>query len=158
MRDAVRRLSDAGARDEVLAEYLPARRRFGIPRPPSMRVQGRVWRIGVLLIGAGGELRALGETLRVVDPGQRSTPSAISERRRDLRRAALRAGIAAGETVDFGSRPIQLDGLHAGPSELPVLLRDERIVVRWSTAAALVPFRDYVDERVELLVRPPMGG
>lgn len=157
---AVTRLREADARTELIAEYVAPRRRLGIPRPATMRTSGRAWRIGVLLLTTEGELRATGETIRIVDPGTRSAVSHTAEVRRELRQAARRARVDEGDTVDLGSRPIALDA-SLGTADGPVVRRDGRLLVRWAPAggdAALVPLVRYLDERVDLLIHPPQGA
>ncbi|MET0303948.1 MAG: hypothetical protein ABW040_07835 [Microbacteriaceae bacterium] len=157
---AADRLAAADARTEVVAEFVAPRRRFGIPRPATMRLEGRAWRLGVLLLTQDGALRATGETIRIVDPGTRSAVSHTAEVRRELRQAARRAGIAEGDTVDLGSRPIPLDDSLASAVG-PVVLRGDAVRVRWTPTggdAALVDLDRYLDERVDLLVHPPQGA
>lgn len=152
-------LRAAQARTEVLAEYVPPRRKLGIPRPATMRVLGRVWRLGVLLLAEDGTLYAVGETLRVMDPGTRSTPSRTAEVRKALREAARRARIAEGETVNHGAFRIDLDAVDADTA--PLALRDGLVHVRWNPVGApgaLVPLASYLSERIDLLVHPPQGA
>lgn len=158
LQSAAGRLTAAGARDELLAEYADPRPILGIARAARMRVLGRVWRLGVLLLAADGTVHATGETLRVVDPGQRSAPTHIAEVRRVIRQAALKAGIAEGETIDFDAPAIRLDAAQLRASRGPLVLTDDGLRVRWSSSASLMPFASYLDERVELLISPPQGA
>lgn len=157
--DAVRRLSDAGARDEARAVLLPRRRSFGIPREPVLRPAGRVWRLGVLLLGTDGELYATGQLVRATPPGRTQYVSLSAETRRAYRAAAERGHFRNGETVDFDAAPIELtvEALRRSPG--PLLLRGGRPLVRWSAASdRTVDFHSYLDERVDLLIHPPDGA
>jgi len=157
--DAVRALAEAGARDEALAVLVPRRRTLGIPREPVLKPVGRVWRLGVLLLGADGSLYATGRLVRATPPGRTQYVSVSAETRRAYRAAAERGHFRDGETVDFDAPAIELtvDGLR--DSGGPLLLHDGRALVRWSASSAqTVDFHTYLAERVDLLVRPPDGA
>jgi hypothetical protein len=103
---AVDRLSAAGARDEVLASLMHRRLRGDA----FVRI-GRVWRLGVLLLGRSGTLYATGTTFRIDELKFDNHQSNLAAVRREYRAAALRAGFPAGETINFGARPIELDAV-----------------------------------------------
>ncbi len=153
-------LAAAGARDEALAEFVAARRVLMVQRPAAMRPLGRVWRLGVLLLGRDGGLRATGAITRAVEPGHPGHVSVSAEDRREHRAAAFRGPFAPGETVNYDTTPIPLDAdaLRASPG--PLLLRDGRLLVRWSASLgddAAADFEPYLLERADLLLHPPEG-
>jgi hypothetical protein len=154
---ALERLTTSGARDEVLATL--THRRL---RGDTFVLVERVWRLGVLLLGRSGALYATGTTFRVDELAFDNHQSNLAAARREYRAAALRAGLPAGETVNFDAEPIVFDAVPdaapAGPDR-PVVRAPEGLRVRWSTAsAALAPFEAYLAERVELLADPPPGA
>lgn len=180
---AAETLAAAGARTEVLAAFEPERRVLGVRRAPRMRVLGRVWRLGALLVDERGALFAVGRVVRAERPARRSVTAESVAEQRAYRAAAVKGGIAEGETVDFDVRPIGLGGDAAGAggdgddgdrgggvagdgvpvgeaSDGPVVVRDGRVMVRWnpSDPGALVELECYLAERVELLADPPQGG
>lgn len=157
--EAVRLLTDAEARDEALAVLLPRRRTFGIPREPVLRPAGRVWRLGVLLLGRDGALYATGQLVRATPPGRTQYVSVSAETRRAYRAAAERGHFRDGETVDFDAPELELTvpALRAGTG--PLLLREGVLLVRWSASSGqTVGFLDYLAERVDLLAHPPEGA
>ena len=157
--DAVRRLDAAGARDEALAEFIPRRRRLLVTREATLRPIGRVWRLGVLLVDRASVLRATGSITRATEPGRPAYQSISAESRRAYRAAAQRGHFAPGETVDWDAPVIELDPEALTRSSGPLLLRDGRVLVRWSAGStATIPFDSYLSERVELLVDPPEGA
>jgi hypothetical protein len=128
-----------------------------------------VWRLGVVLLevpdGSSGSdpvrLYATGNLIRATTPGRTQYISASAETRRAYRAAAERGHIPKGETVNFDARPIRLDAETLAASAGPLLLRDGRVLVRWSssvTEADARDFRTYLDERVDLLAHPPEGA
>lgn len=153
---AVERLLAAGARDELLVEY--ARPRWaGLRLSPKLTTIGRVWRLGVLLLGHDAALYATGTSLRVSEPRHPNAQSALAEQRREVRAVALRSGISAGETINLDAMDIRLDEL--GPRTRPVARTEEGLFVQWSTDSdALAPFENYLDERIALLIDPPEGA
>lgn len=158
LENAVRRLLDAGARDEALAVLVPRRRTLGIPREPVLKPVGRVWRLGVLLLGADGTLYATGRLVRATPPGRTQYVSVSAETRRAYRAAAERGHFRDGETVDFDAPPIELTAEALRRSSGPLRLVGGRPLVRWSaTSDQTVDFHAYLTERVELLARPPEG-
>lgn len=161
VRDAVDALVAAGARQEALAEYVPARRRLLIRREPVLRRTGSVWRVGVFLLDAEAVLRATGALVRATPPGRPQGLAGSVEARRALRAAAQRGGFRDGETVNFDAAPILLDAEALRASTGPLFLRDGRALVRWSAAAGDDAARDfdaYLAERVDLLAHPPEGA
>lgn len=163
---AARALAAAGARSEVLAEYEPERRVLGFSRAPRMRALGRVWRLGTLLVDERGALFAVGRVVRAERPARRSVTAESVAEQRAYRAAAVKGGIAEGETVNFDARAIRLDG---GPgegretaeaSDAPLVVRDGRAMVRWNAGdpSALIDLERYLAERVELLAHPPQGA
>lgn len=157
--EAVRRLADAGARDEAIAVLVPRRRTLGIPREPVLKPIGRVWRLGVLLLGTDGTLYATGRLVRATPPGRTQYVSVSAETRRAYRAAAERGHFREGETVDFDAPVIELtaDALRDGSG--PLILRDGRPLVRWSASSdQTVDFHAYLAERVDLLTHPPEGA
>jgi hypothetical protein len=158
--DAVTTLRASSARDEVLAEYVPGRRVLGLPRAARMTPIGRVWRLGVLLLAADGRLFATGRVVRAERAVRRSVIAEAVAEQRAYRAAAVKGGIAEGETVSFDARPIDLDEVARGEASGPLLLRDGAVHVRWSPAQpdALTPLDRYLADRVELLANPPSGA
>ena len=156
---AVRRLTEADARDEALAVLVPRRRTLGIPREPVLTPTGRVWRLGVLLLAADGTLHATGRLVRATPPGRTQYVSVSAETRRAYRAAAERGHFHDGETVDFDAPAIELTAEALRRSSGPLLLRDGRPLVRWSASSdQTVDFHAYLAERVDLLANPPEGA
>jgi hypothetical protein len=154
-------LLSAGARDEALAEFVPARRVLGLQRPAAMRPLGRVWRLGVFLLGADGTLRATGGITRAVEPGHPGHVAASIEDRREHRAAAFRGPFPRGETVHYDAPVIPLDAERLRSAAGPLFLRDGRPVVRWSPSAdegSAVALEGYLRERADLLLHPPEGA
>ena len=155
------RLAEAGARDEALAEFVPARRVMLITREARMVRVARVWRLGVLLLGTVDGLWATGSITRSQEPGRATYQSESAERRRGYRAAALRGRFPAGETVNFAARPIELDAAALAGSAGPLVLEGGRALVRWNAtlgSGSALPLDEYLDDRVGLLVNPPEGA
>lgn len=155
---AVDRLRASLARDEVIAKYESDRRILGFRRRPTMNPIGRAWRLGVILLTSDAALRATGNVIRVTEPRRTSHPSNLSVERHIAREAAWRAGIRQGETVNYGTDPIELKEESLRLPGGVVLLRDDGLWVRWSAAggdAAMTRFQTYLDDRVELLIALP---
>jgi hypothetical protein len=67
---AVDRLAAAGARDEALATFVAPRRVLLFTKDAGLVPVGRVWRLGVFLLGRDGILYETGATTRAVEPGR----------------------------------------------------------------------------------------
>lgn len=154
------RLRAAGVTPESLGEYQPARRKFLRTVPAKIVPAGRVWRLGVLLVGETGELFTAGSTLRAHEPPPILGYTSESARARDaLRHAAIRGGFAEGTTVHYDARLV--DAAHGAKLPEPLVHRDGELVVRWNARAPLnsaMPLSHYLDERAELLIHPPLGA
>lgn len=156
LADAVERLQAADARDEALAVFVPRHRTMLITREAALKPAGRAWRLGALLLGAGGELYSTGSITRAVAPGRPAFQSQSAEQRRAYRAAAMRGHFSPGETVNYDYEPIFLDAASLRSSDGPVRLSDGAVTVRWSASAdGSVDFERYVTERVGLLTDPP---
>ncbi|GAB3394054.1 hypothetical protein GCM10027568_23970 [Humibacter soli] len=173
--DATARLAAAGARTEALAEYEAPGRVLLIPRAERLRPIGRVWRLGVILLGVtggradgGGDdhgadapptVYATGSVTRSHEPGRPTYQAASAERRRQLRVAAYRGRFAQGESVNYDAEPIALDESLVGSSGVLTVM-DGHALVRWSPSdpGATTDFDGYVADRVGLLVDPPAGA
>ncbi|GAA1828825.1 hypothetical protein [Agromyces salentinus] len=155
--EAATELEAADARRETLAEYIAERRVLGFPRAARMTPVARVWRLGVLLVAEDGGLHGTGRVVRAERAARRSITAESVAEQRALRAAAVKGGIAEGETVDFDARPVDLDELARDAASGPLVVRDGAVLVRWSPSQpdALAPFERYLAERVELLAHPP---
>lgn len=152
-------LAEAGARREVRAEFVPERRVLGVPRAARMVPGGRVWRLGIVLLDDAGSAWATGRVVRAERAARRSVTAEAVAEQRAYRAAAVKGGIAEGETVNFDASPIDLDELARVGSSGPLVLRDDRVFVRWSATRpdSLMPLERYLADRVELLANPPQG-
>lgn len=153
-------LDGAGARDEAVAAFQPARRVLLIERRASMRPLGRAWRLGVFLLQRDGVLRATGTITRAVEPGHPGHQAQSVERRREQRAAAYRA-FPLGETVNFDAPEIPMDAESLRSTDGPLFLRKGRPVVRWNAALGDAAGRDlqpYLAEFAGLLLHPPEGA
>ena len=161
VREAVATLTASGARQEALAEFVPARRIMLIRREPVLRRVASVWRLGVFLLDEDAVLRATGSLIRATPPGRPQGLAQSVEVRRALRAAAQRGGFRDGETVNFDAPPVALEVEALRTSTGPLFLRGGRPLVRWSAAAGDAAARDfgaYLAERVNLLAHPPEGA
>jgi hypothetical protein len=156
---AVEQLRANGASDEALATFVPARRVLFVEKRPVMRPLGRVWRLGVFLLGHDGTLYATGSITRASDPKYRGFQSVSAEIRREHRAAAFRGPFTRDEAVNFDATVIPLETGSLSGATAPLLLDGTRALVRWSAgSAATVEFESYLTERVKLLVQPPEGA
>jgi hypothetical protein len=153
--DAVERLAAAGARDELLVDFVRPTW-LGVKLAPKLQPVERVWRLGVLLLGHTGTVYATGTTLRVSEPRHPNAQSQLGEDRRELRAIALKSGIPGGDTINLDAHDIPLDALTA--ASRPLALTEDGPFVQWSPASSvLTPLGAYLDERVALLIDPPSG-
>ncbi|WP_448811496.1 hypothetical protein [Agromyces bauzanensis] len=155
-------LRAAGARQETLAEFEPARRVLGLPRAARMTPVGRVWRLGVLLLDEAGGVFATGHVVRAERAARKSVTAESVAQQRAWRAAAVKGGIAEGETVDFDAPAVDLDELGRDGASGPLVLDAARgdVLVRWSPTQpdALTPLDAYLRDRTDLLVHPPQGA
>ncbi|MFF2275965.1 hypothetical protein [Agromyces sp. NPDC058126] len=160
LADAAARLAAAHARDEVLAELVQPKAVLGIARAVRMADRGRVWRLGVLLLAADGGLHATGHVVRAERPARRSVLAASVAEHRAWQAAAVKGGIAEGETVNFDAPPVDLAELARDGASGPVVFDGEVVRVRWNPRqpSALAELDRYLDDRVGLLVDPPGGS
>lgn len=158
--DAVTALGQAAARRETLAAFIPERRVLGVPRAARMTSGGRVWRLGVLLLDDSGAAYATGRAVRAERPARKSITAESVAEQRAYRAAAVKGGIAEGETVNFEASRIDFDELARGGASGPLVVVGDDVFVRWSPTQpdALTPLDRYLADRVELLVRPPGGA
>lgn len=154
--DTVERLTAADARTEALAEFVPRRRVLALfPKAAHFVPLGRVWRLGVFLLGSDGTLYAVGSTTRAVPPGYPGFQSISAEERRGYRAAAFAGAFETGETVNFGARAIELTADALREETGPLFISDGQPLVRWNpSASAASAFDSYLDERVGLLIQP----
>lgn len=153
LASAVRRLEEAGVADEAIANFVRRKKVLGLERSPVMQPAGRVWPLGVLLLGRDGGLHATGKITRAVPAGYPGYQSPGLEVRRGYRAAAHAGKFDEGDTVNFDTREIVLD--EVGAESTPVFLDgDGRARVHWNPNN-LGQSRDldaYLGDRVGLLV------
>ena len=152
---AVQRLESAGVADEALANFVRRKRVLGVERSPVMQPAGRVWPLGVLLLGRDGGLHATGKITRAVPAGYPGYQSPGVELRRGYRAAAHAGRFVEGDTVNFDTEPIDVEAL--SDSSSPLYLDGGRARVRWNPThpAQSVALDSYLADRVGLLVDPP---
>ncbi|HEV7848788.1 MAG TPA: hypothetical protein VGO88_05620 [Mycetocola sp.] len=161
LEEAVQRLRSAGARTEALAEYVPEHRVLLVPRPAVLRSKGRIWRLGVFLLGEDATLYETGQATRALEPGRPGYQSQSAERRRAYRAAASRGRFPHGETVNFDAVPVTLDVDELRNSIGRLFVEGDRPRVRWNantSDADAVDLASYLADRVELLAEPPAGA
>ena len=165
-RAAAERLAASGVPPEALAEFVRPRRGFLRRRPGTMRPIAEVWRIGPVLLAAGGELYALGHATRSAERGRPGYQSESLEERREIAAAALRGGYPVGTAVNYDADPLPLNPLHpeaasALPVPGPLGIADGEVRVRWSAGAPLSgapALATFLADRVALLIDPPFSG
>lgn len=172
-------LQERNAPSEALAILHKGRGIGALRTAPYMVRVGQAWRLGVLLLDAEGKLYATGEVTRAVEPKLAVTNrSPAADRRRELRRAAVRGRFVEGETINHGFTPLALDAgwlagsatdsaaaagsAAAGSHEVgPLSVRDNAVLVAWGSNrvtgfAGLMPLGRYLAERAEILA--PVGA
>jgi hypothetical protein len=158
--DAARKLELAAAKDELLVQLTQRRRVLVLARSPVMVPLGRVWRLGVFLLGRDVSVYATGSITRVTDTTRPTYQSLSVEERRAYRMMAVRSGLPRDETVNFNATPIELDAAQLRTAIGPLFLRDDEPFVRWSqnrTDDSAPRLDSYLRDRVELLADPPDG-
>jgi hypothetical protein len=146
---------------EQLGDYIAPSKFLGIQRRGRMMKIGEVWHLGVFLMGTDGTLFRAGETIRSEDSFHAGHNSAYKVERREYANAAFRAGYAPGTVVNFNTARISLDIESLATPTGPLFVRGRNVYVRWRTGAAddeAVLFKDYMAERLELLLNPPAGA
>ena len=146
---------------EQLAELLVPNRFLGIQRSGRLRRLGEVWRLGIFLMDANGDLFRAGETVRAENLPHTEHNSAYKAERREIAYAAFRAGYKPGTVVNFGASRINIDAESFARGTGPLFVRDRNIFVRWRTGAPdveAVVLKDYVAERLDLMLNPPTGS
>ena len=146
---------------EQLAELIVPKTLFGIQRSGRLRQRGEVWRLGIFLADANGSLFRAGETVRAENSPHIEHNSPYKAERRQIAYAAFRAGYSTGTVVNFGASRINMDVESLAGGTGPLFIRGRDVAVRWRNGAPdseAVLFKDYVFERLELLLNPPLGA
>lgn len=141
---AVERLRDARVPTET--RVATVRGAFG-----RVKVQpvGEVWRVGALCLASNGAVFATGDVLIVAEPTHPNHRNALAVQRNEQRLRLRRAGIAVGTTVVWDARSLDLDD-----PEPPLVVTSGGLGVLWATGVIPVPLAAYLNERVDLLIRP----
>jgi hypothetical protein len=149
---AVLRLEQAGVADEALADFVRRKRILGMERAPVMVPAGRVWPLGVLLLGRDGSVHATGKITRAVPAGYPGYQSPGLEVRRGYRAAAHAGKFVEGDTVNFDTAEIVLADLDA--TTTPLFVDGDRVRVRWNPTnpGQSRALDAYLDDRVGLLI------
>jgi hypothetical protein len=152
---AVAELEAAGVADEALAVFTTAKRILFVQRAPVMLPLGRVWPLGVLLLGRDGSLHATGTITRAVPPGYPGYQSPGVEVRRGYRAAAHAGRFVEGDTVNFDTTEILID--EVDDASTPLFVDGDVARVRWNRTNPSLsrPLDAYLADRVGLLVDPP---
>ena len=146
---------------EQLAELIVPNKLLGIRRSGRLKRRGEAWRLGIFLMDADGDLFRAGETVRAESLPHTDHNSAYKAERREIAYAAFRAGYSAGTVVNFGVSRINIDAESFASGTSPLFVRDRNIFVRWRSGAPdvqAVVLKDYVTERLDLLLNPPVGS
>ncbi len=146
---------------EQLAELIVPSRFLGFQRSGRLKRLGDVWRLGIFLMDANGALFRAGETVRSENLPHTDHNSAYKAERREIAYAAFRAGYKPGTVVNFGASRINIDAESFASGTGPLFVRDRNIFVRWRTGAPdveAVLLKDYLVERLDLLLNPPTGS
>jgi hypothetical protein len=154
---AVRRLEEAGIADEALAVFTTPKRVLFVQRAPVMLPVGRVWPLGVLLLGRDGSLHATGKITRAVPAGYPGYQSPGVEVRRGYRAAAHAGRFVEGDTVNFDTTEIVLEPGVVDVTSTPLFIEGGQARVRWNpTHPSQSRSLDvYLGDRVGLLIDPP---
>lgn len=155
------RLVTLAPQSEQLAELIVPNAVLGIPRRGRLKRVGEVWNLGIFLMDADGSLFRKGETVRAANEPHTSHNSAYKAERRELAYAAFRAGYSPGTVVNFGTSRIDVDGALLSISNGALFVRGSNVVVRWRRGALdaeAVLLKDYLAERMDLLLNPPKGA
>ena len=154
---AVQALDAAAVADEALATFTIRKRLLFVERAPVMLPVGRVWPLGVLLLGRDGRLHATGKITRAVPAGYPGYQSPGLEVRRGYRAAAFAGDFAEGDTVNFDTTEIVLDAAALNAASTPLFLDGDQARVRWNRTnpAQSVTLGPYLADRMSLLIDPP---
>ena len=146
---------------EQLAELIVPNRFLGIQRSGRFKRRGEAWRLGIFLMDANGDLSRAGETVRSENLPHTEHNSAYKAKRREIAYAAFRAGYAPGTVVNFGALWIKMDVESFAGEIGPLFVRGRNTFVRWRSGAPdaeAVVLKDYVTERLDLLLNPMVGS
>ena len=146
---------------EQLAELIVPNRFLGIQRSGRLRRLGEVWRLGIFLMDADGNLFRAGETVRAENLPHTDHNSAYKAERREIAYLAFRAGYSPGTVVNFRAARIDVDVESFASEAGPLFVRGRDVAVRWRIGAPdveAVLLKDYVAERLDLLLNPPVGS
>ena len=146
---------------EQLAGLITPNAFLGIQRSGRLKRAGEVWHLGIFLMDADGNLYRAGETVRAEDIPHTEHNSAYKAERRQIAYAAFKAGYSPGTVVNFGATRIDLDSGSLSHATSPVFVRGRDAFVRWRSGAPdveAVLFKDYLAERLNLLLNPPKGS
>lgn len=146
---------------EQLAELIMPNRFLGVPRRGRLRRVGEVWNLGIFLMDADGRFFVRGETVRAANVPHTNHNSAYKAERREIEYSAFKAGFLPGTVVNFGTSRIDVAGDLVSTSNGTLFVRGRDVAVRWRRGALdsdAVLLKDYVAERVDLLLNPPKGA
>ena len=149
------------APSEQLAEFFVPNTFLGIPRRGRLRRVGEVWNLGIFLMDADGSLFRKGETVCAANLPHTNHNSAYKAERREIAYMAFRAGYSPGTVVNLRASRIDVDGDSLSSPTGPLFVRGREVAVRWRIGAPddeAVVFKDYVAERLDLLLNPPKGS
>lgn len=151
LRSTVEALEGGHARTESLARLTERRRILGLGGGQVFEPLGRVWRLGVLLLGADGTLYAAGAVTRAAEERQHGW-TAVSAAERSAIRALAARSFPVGETVNYDAAILVPNP--GGGVEAPLHLIDGDVRVEWAPKQHPTAIAAYLRERTELLISP----
>lgn len=141
---------------EGLGELVAPSRILGIRRAARIVSRGWVWHLGAVLLSEDA-VYATGDIIRAHEEVQRGYPAESQRRRAELAAAARRGGFAEGQTVHLDWTLIDLAAVGEGEASGPLALIAGVPSIRWSPKGGFTPLEPYIEERISLMLHPPLG-
>lgn len=143
------RLGDA-PREHLGRLIVPGALRAAMGARPRVVPDGRAWRVGTLLIGDIA-VYEVGDVLRASEERRRGFTSEAARRRAEAEAMCVRGGFAPGTVVNVDHVGIALSALAAEGSSGPLSVRNRTVVIRWTSAGAVMPLEAYLREKIDML-------
>ncbi len=149
--DAARERLGVHPREHLGRLVVPGGLRKAVGARPKVVPDGLAWRVGTLLV-ADASVYEVGDVLRASEERRRGFTSEAARQRAQAEAMCVRGGFFPGTVVNVDFAEIDLNGVAAGGSSGPLRWDGDRVVIRWTSAGAIMPLSAYLREKIDMML------